>query len=314
MINAPTQQPKKQLGKGLSALLNKNTTLNPIADFETSKDGAIEIMVNDIEPNPYQPRKEFLEEELGELIDSIVTYGVIQPIIVRKHNNKFQIIAGERRWQASKKLGLATIPAVIKVVSDKDTFEIALIENIQRQNLNAIEEAEAYEKMIVEYAYSHEALAKKIGKSRSHISNLIRLLALPVGVKSLIANQKISAGHARALIGLPNSEEMANRIVAEGWSVRRTEHEIKKLQNPHMPNYQLHDTSATPTKDLVADNEDMQTKDSDLIEIEEMLSNSIKLPVKIFDTPNGGKVVIEFTCLEDLDFIIQKLSADTLNF
>jgi ParB family transcriptional regulator, chromosome partitioning protein len=308
MNTVPIQ--KKPLGKGLSALLNQNTALNSVREHEAANSRAkIEISINLIEPNPFQPRKEFSDEELNELKESIAVYGVIQPIIVRKYNNRFQIIAGERRWQAAKRLSLETIPAIIKDVSDKETFEIALIENIQRQNLNALEEAQAYDKMISEYAYTHETLAKKIGKSRSHVSNILRLLLLPQSVKTLIATQKLSAGHARALVNSVNAEELAGRVIRENWSVRQTENEIKKTGN-------LKPSIGKVNKGQNKISEEhLSNRDEALGELENMLRKALGLSVQIDDDSNGrGQVVIRFTSLKELDFIVTRLSPGDLNF
>ncbi len=308
MTMIQSQPPKKPLGKGLSALLNQNTILSRVRGLENSS--FIEVPLNQIEPNPYQPRREFLGPELQELKESIATYGIIQPIILRRKGGKYQIIAGERRWQASRLLNLTVIPAVIKDVNDQETFEIALIENIQRQNLNILEEAQAYEKMISEYKYTHDLLSKRMGKSRSHITNSIRLLSLPEAIKKLIATQQISAGHARSLINADNPEDLAKKIVNEHWSVRRTENEIKRLQslkrgkekNANPSNFNRLPATMPPSEN------------GDLGEIEQMLRHSLSMPVRINDSPKGGQVIIEYTSLEELDVVIRKLSADVGSF
>lgn len=216
---------KKGLGRGLGALL---------PDLSGSHNEKVaEIAISDITENRYQPRRSFNEEKLKELSLSIKEHGVIQPIIVRPAGQgKYELVAGERRWRACRMLGLDKVPAVVKEFSEKETSEIALIENIQREDLNAIEESSAYRKLIEEHDLTQEDLSLRVGKSRSHIANSLRLLALPDPIKEMVTGGSLSAGHARALLGVINTDqmlEMADKIASKGMSVRQTEVLVKSL-------------------------------------------------------------------------------------
>ena len=217
---------KNVLGKGLSALLT-STASNLNEANENNIEQLQAVKVDLINPNPFQPRYDFNEQELEELKQSIIEFGILQPILVRKIDNQYQIIAGERRWQAAKRVGLKEIPVIIKDIDDTQLFEIAVIENIQRQNLTPIEEALAFEKFIKELNYTQEKLAQRIGKSRSYIANAIRLLQLPEDVKQLIKEKKLSAGHARTIINSKNPSELARKIINENLSVRQAEELVK---------------------------------------------------------------------------------------
>ena len=224
---------KRALGRGLEELFNnENLDLqsmeNKIYESATNEE-IVEIPLEELRPNPYQPRKVFDEEALQDLADSIKEHGVFQPIIIKKSIKGYEIIAGERRYRASKIAGLTKIPAIIRNFTDEQMMEIALLENLQRENLNAIEEAIAYKKMIQNLGITQEELAKKVGKSRSHVTNIIGLLRLPQEVQQLVADSKISMGHARALSKLESEEEMkalANKIIDEHLPVRQTEEDL----------------------------------------------------------------------------------------
>jgi ParB family chromosome partitioning protein len=291
---------KRALGKGLSALISENV----IGINDDSYQSLIEIDINHIDLNPNQPRKLFDEQEIAELADSIKELGLIQPIIVRKlSSHQYQLIAGERRLTACKKAGLSKISAIVHSADSNQSAEIALVENIQRQDLTPLEEATAYDSLIKRFSYTQEALAKKVGKSRSHIANTLRLLNLPEDIKAMINNKKLSAGHARAILNSPNPEELAKKIVNDNLSVRDAENLKKpqKEQNRH--------------KNLIQQGAEKHfTKDSDLLEIETMLSQSLGMKVSINDTQQGGQIVIDFDTLEQLDFIIQRLGSDVRNF
>ena len=214
----------KGLGRGLSSLLGDTK----------SKTNITKLKIYDVKRNRLQPRKIFNKESLEELTNSIKERGVIQPIIVRKDKNlvgKFEIIAGERRWLASQNAGLHEIPVVILNVDDEKSLEFAIVENIQRQDLNAIEEAQGYQRLIDEFSYNQEKLAKFIGKSRSYIANSLRLLGLPKEVISYVESEKISVGHARSLIGLPNAMQIAKKIAENKLSVRQSENLVRALRN-----------------------------------------------------------------------------------
>lgn len=299
MVKYTMSKEKKVLGRGISALISQN--LSDESLLYSNENGIVkDINLLEIRPNPLQPRKEFHEHELQELSESIKEHGILQPIIVRKQDNFYQIIAGERRYQAAKLSGIKQIPAVIKEISDKEAFEISLVENIQRESLTAIEEALAYERMIKEFNHTHDSLAKVIGKSRSYITNTIRLLNLPEDVKNLVLERKISAGHARSLVSSTEASKLATNIVNDNWSVRKTEDEIKKRSRPGHRHQRLIRDGAYKYFE----------KDSDLLEIEQMLSDELNTKVYINDTPEGGQVVIEFTELVQLDGIIARLGGN----
>lgn len=221
------------LGRGLEALLgDEDINLNlddETADVSSLVENAVfkteknEVKISDIVPCSFQPRTEFDREALESLAQSIKEKGVLQPLLVRKKNDKYEIIAGERRWRAAQLAGLDEVPVIVKDLNDSETLEIALIENLQRENLSAIEEAEGLNRLMSEYAYTQEIIGKVIGKSRSYIANTLRLLGLPEEIKQLVKENKLSAGHARALIGCENASELANKIVKEGLSVREAE-------------------------------------------------------------------------------------------
>lgn len=221
------------LGRGLEALLG-DEDINLNLDDETAdvsnlventvfKSEKNKVKISDIVPCSFQPRTEFDREALESLAQSIKEKGVLQPLLVRKKNDKYEIIAGERRWRAAQLAGLDEVPVIIKDLNDSETLEIALIENLQRENLSAIEEAEGLNRLMSEYAYTQEIIGKVIGKSRSYIANTLRLLGLPEEIKQLVKENKLTAGHARALIGCENASELANKIVKEGLSVREAE-------------------------------------------------------------------------------------------
>ena len=229
-----TNNKKFGLGRGLEALLG-DEDINLNLDEETAdvssfvengvfkNENSNEIKIEDIEPCCFQPRTEFNQEALETLAQSIKEKGVLQPLLLRKKGEKYEIIAGERRWRAAKLAGLESVPAVIKDLTDSETLEIALIENLQRENLSAIEEAEGLSRLMNEYEYTQEVIAKVIGKSRSHIANTLRLLSLPDEIKQMIKENKLSAGHARTLVGKDNALELAEKIIKEGLSVREAE-------------------------------------------------------------------------------------------
>jgi ParB family chromosome partitioning protein len=189
------------------------------------------LKTEDLTPSSYQPRKDFSQDALNALVQSIKEKGVLQPLIVRKNNEKYEIIAGERRWRAAKLAGLTEVPVIEKELSNQEALEVALIENLLRENLSPIEEAEGFCRLISEFAHTHEALSQIVGKSRSYITNTIRLLDLPENVKILIKENKLTAGHARTLIGLENAEEIANKIIEKGLTVRQTEDLVNSIKN-----------------------------------------------------------------------------------
>lgn len=273
------------LGRGLSALLS-NT--------DEGHNELVMVSLNQIETNPDQPRKYFSEENLAELSDSIKQHGVLQPILIRKVLNGYQVIAGERRLRASKMAGLLEIPAIIVDADEKKVMELALLENVQRENLDPIEECEGYKLLISKYGYTHETLAQTLGKSRSHISNILRLQYMDSDVKALLKEKKITLGHAKVLMNQSEASALAKKIVDEGLSVRDTENFINGSKKRH--------------KRLIRDNAyRIFEKDTDLVELELQLSDSLEMKVEINDTVDGGEVVIKFSNIGQLDYIIQRI-------
>ena len=270
---------KKGLGKGLGALIASETN-----DDNT---GVIEVKINEIEPNSDQPRKYFDDDKLAQLSDSIKQHGVIQPIIVKKDNNMYTIIAGERRWRAAKLAGLTKVPVLVKEYTDKQVMEIALIENLQREDLNPIEEADAYQRLMEEYNLTQEQIADTLGKSRPAIANTLRLLSLPNSIKNYVVSGDLSSGHARCLIVLSDEikQQVAARYIIDNkLSVRETEKHVKKLQED------------TPKK--------IDKINPDIVDIENRLKNILGTKVKLLAKNNKGKITIEYFSNDELDRII----------
>lgn len=273
------------LGKGLNALI----TSNLIEEGES----VTEIAVGDIRPNPYQPRKEFEPTAIEELAQSIKEHGIIQPLIVRKSIKGFELVAGERRLRAAKAVGLKKVPAVVKAYSDQQLMEIALIENLQREDLNPLEEAEAYEKLIAHHSYTQEQLAQKIGKSRPHVANMLRLLQLPKKIREMVSVSALSMGHARALLSVEKESvqlQLANDVVNKGLSVRQLEELVKQLN------------VSRETKKKKA-----PKKEPQLMELEERLRSRLGTSVKIKKGTKRGKIEIDFYSQEDLQRILDIL-------
>ena len=272
---------KKGLGRGLSSLIGETKK-------ETSSTN--KISVNSIIPSKFQPRKYFDEEKLKDLSNSIKERGILQPIIVRKSKNfsdKYEIIAGERRWQAAKKAQLEEVPVIITNIDDLKSLEFAIVENVQRDDLNPLEEAQGYQRLIDEFSYDHEKVSKIIGKSRSYITNSLRLLSLPKDVLLLVEERKISAGHAKILVGLENASFIANKIYQKKFSVRQAENFVKIFKK---------------TKKI------KNTKDSNIKDLEDNLISKIGLNVKIQNRKNNkGTILFEYKDLDQLNKIIEIL-------
>lgn len=283
------------LGRGLSALLGETAAEQPLSGGSRVA-GVQTIPVSQIRPHPGQPRRRFAEEALEELAISIAARGVIQPIVVRPHDGGYQIVAGERRWRAAQRAHLHEIPAIVRDFTEAETLEVALVENIQRQDLNAIEEAEAYHRLTVDYGHSQEELAKIVHKSRSHVANLIRLLDLPVPVRDMVADGRLSMGHARALITAPDPLALAERVVAEGLSVRETEKLAK---------------AAKPGSDRGGKIE-YKSMNADVAALERQLGDLLGLKVQIKHGPSGGNVMLNYSTLEQLDMICQRLTGEAI--
>lgn len=285
---------KKSLGRGLEALLGEmnddilNDELAPIKVDNT-------INVDNIFVSAYQPRKDFNEESIKSLAESIKEKGVLQPLIVREKDGKYELIAGERRLRAAKLAGLSSVPVIIKDLSDMEVVEIALIENLLRENLSAIEEANAYQNLMDNFSHTQERVASIVGKSRSYIANTLRLLTLSDHVKGLVAEGKLSAGHARNLVGLDNADILADKIIKEDLSVRQVETLVAKQKD-----------GGAAKKDT--ENKPQAVKNSDIIDIEKSLNKKLGLRLKI--SPNkqgGGKVVMQYASVAELDMIISIL-------
>ena len=299
------------LGKGLSSLI-------PPGEAEPGVDAdqvAIlrDITVADITPNPNQPRVHFDEESLAELTASIQQIGVLQPILVRPVGSGFELIAGERRWRAAQRAGLAVIPAVVRETDDLASVEQALIENLHRQDLTALEEAAAYQQLIDDFDLTHEALADRVGKSRSAISNTLRLLGLPPTIQHLLADGKLSAGHARALLGTPDrtlQESLAKTAADEGWSVRMTEEAVKHggLPAPVPTAEPTSDEPATPSHDGAGVAPTTRLRPPGLLELEELLAEHLETRVGVQMGAKRGRISIEFADLEDLERIYRRMT------
>ena len=290
---------KQGLGKGLGSLLGDMAGVSVLPEIkEITKEEAKTaqmIPIRDIEPNRHQPRKHFSEEELNELADSIRTYGVITPVIVVKEGNHYMIIAGERRWRAAKIAGVRELPAVVREYTEQEIAEISLVENIQRSDLNPIEEAMAYDKLMKDYDLTQEVLSERLAKSRSSIANALRLLRLPEDVQNLLAEDKISTGHAKVILSLDDPVMMstAARVVAEsGISVRETELLVKNMMTPQKPR--------KPKKALK--NEEAYK------EAAQALTEKLDTKVSIIrKAENAGKIEIEFYNLEDIERILKHI-------
>jgi ParB family chromosome partitioning protein len=298
---------KKGLGKGLGALIptNFNAVINDqpqAAAPAISNQGnqVIEINIDYIESNKYQPRKVFNQEALEELAKSIKEHGLVQPIVLRKlDNNKYQLVAGERRWRAARAAGLKKIPAIIKEYSEQQTTEIAIIENIQREDLNPLEEASAYQLLIDEFKLTQEELAKRVGKSRSYVANFLRLLQAPQAIQEHVIEGELSAGHARALLTLPEAGQiqLAEKIITDDLSVRETEAIVKSIGLLKQEQKTKKKSSATANKELTPELQDL----------EDQLIQYFGTKVRLVNNENKGKIEIEYYSDDDLSRIIELL-------
>jgi len=288
-----SDKPGKGLGMGLQALLGEQARPGPA----TEPGGVREIEIGRIRPNPNQPRIHFDEEALKELADSIAERGVLQPILLRPEGENFMIIAGERRWRAAQRAQLHAIPAIVRVGTDEETAaELALIENVQREDLNALEEAEAYRQLINRYAHGQDEVGRLVNKSRSHVANLLRLLDLPEFVKQSLLHGDISMGHARAVAAAPDPELLAREIIAKGLSVRQAEQRAKRAKEG--------------PRELVL-TEDRKV-DADIAALERQLGDMLGLKVQVANKGKGGTVSLYYSSLDQLDMICQRLSGESI--
>jgi ParB family transcriptional regulator, chromosome partitioning protein len=279
-----------RLGRGLAALLGEEA-IRPRSDGT----GVRAVGVDLLDPNPFQPRARIRAESLDELVASVRSHGVLQPLLLRPHPavpGRFQIIAGERRWRAAQVAGLHEVPASVRALSDQDAAAAALIENLMREDLDPIEEAEGFSRMIRDFDYTQEVVATIIGKSRSHVANTLRLLTLPEGIQALVRAGQLSAGHARALVGHPSPDVVAQRVIAAGLSVRQTEALVAREQTPHR-------TVPVPDAD----------KGADIEALERRLSEQLGLRVEISESPKGGTLRIYYGNLDQLDGLLTRLQS-----
>jgi ParB family transcriptional regulator, chromosome partitioning protein len=295
----PLKKRPMGLGRGLSALLGEIEQEQPVGADVTPSEGIRMVPTADLSPMKGQPRKHFDEAALDELASSIAARGLLQPIVVRTAPPGivgYQIVAGERRWRAAQRAQLHHVPVILKEFDDRTALEIALIENIQREQLNAIEEGQTYDRLITYYGHSQEALGRIVNKSRSHIANLIRLRDLPTSVQELLAEGKLSMGHARALLTAPDAEHLAGEIVRRALSVRQTEALVRKAKKP---------ASAKLIKTAGEAN-------SDIALLERQLGDLLGLKVGIAHDGKSGSVTLAYSSLEQLDMICQRLSGERI--
>jgi len=282
----------RQLGRGLSALFgdDKPNLMEANSNQETTS-----VPIEFIRPNPNQPRRNFDQEQIGTLVDSIKERGVLQPILVRKDPNdpsRYEIVAGERRWRAAQTAQLHEVPVIVKDLDDQNAFEIALIENIQREDLNPLEEAEGYRRLVDEFSHTQDAISRAIGKSRSHIANMMRLLNLPDGVKQMLVNGDLSMGHARALLNAENPEALAHQIIKKGLNVRQAE---KLVTNEKDGGQKAKRESAEQDPNTAA--------------LESSISDLLGLKVSIKFNGGAGELVVHYKTLDQLDEVLRRLKS-----
>lgn len=284
---------RKRLGRGLAALIGE---MDQPAGAPPARPGSGErrVPIELVSPNPNNPRRVFAESDLADLAQSIREHGIVQPVVLRpsRESGRFEIIAGERRWRAAQRAGLADIPAIVRDVDDRMALELAIIENVQRADLNPLEEAAGYQQLLDQHGYTQVELAQVIGKSRSHVANTLRLLKLPQDVRSMLSEGLLSAGHARTLVTAQNPAQLAHKIVSEGLSVRQAE---SLAQAPDQPP-KASKAPAAP-------------KDADTLALEKLLSDVTGLAVTVAHKGEGGEVRIAYRSLEQLDDLCRRLKA-----
>ncbi len=288
-----TALPKKRLGRGLAALIGDAAPEETVAEQASGRaNGLRELPIELVQSNTLNPRKVFNQEDLDDLVSSVAEKGILQPVVVRPvgDGENYQIVAGERRWRAAQKAGLHHIPALVRELSDKEVLEIALIENVQRADLNPVEEAHGYQQLIDQFEYTQQQLAESIGKSRSHIANTLRLTALPASVLEALQTGKLTAGHARALIATEDPQSLAQKIIALGLSVRQAE------------------ALARDTGAGAAGKPAKKATDSNIAAVEKLLAEALGLKVSIAaKTAEKGKLTIHYNDLDQLDTVCSKL-------
>lgn len=296
---------KRGLGRGLSALFGDEAEDYAALDKVRSTKS---VPVEHIRPGKYQPRRVFTEEAIDELAQSIRAKGVLQPLLVRRDPDdptRYELIAGERRWRAAQRAQLHEVPVVIRDMDDREAAEISLVENIQRADLSPLEEAEGYKRLIEEFQYTQEDLAKAVGKSRSHVANSMRLIGLPDPVRAMLMDGRLSAGHARCLVNRPDAEVLARRVVDQGLSVRQTE---KLVQAPADPVAAVA-ASVKAARPRPVPRPGSEIKDPNIVELEQTLSDRLGLVVAIEGESESGQLVISYRSLDQLDEVVRLLSA-----
>lgn len=296
-MNEPVRKRPTGLGRGLSALLGDAVREEPVTPNAERSRGVQMVDVAELEPHPEQPRRYFDEGALDELARSIEARGLIQPIVVRPLGRGYQIVAGERRWRAAQRARLHQVPVIVREFDEAETLELALVENIQREDLNAIEEAEAYKKLIDRFGHSQDALGRIVHKSRSHIANLLRLLELPSSVREAVADGRLSMGHARALITARDPETLARAVIEKGLSVRETERLAREAKTGGARSAAA-GMGAAPDADIAA--------------LERQLGDILGLKVKISHSGVSGTVTLGYSSLDQLDLICQRLSGERI--
>lgn len=289
----PRVRPQK-LGRGLAALFGEDSAADGTGADATR--GLRMVAIEFLRPGRFQPRRQFDPEQIQSLVDSVREKGILQPILVRRlpnEANAYEIIAGERRWRAAQIAQLHEVPVTIRDLEDSEALEIALVENIQRENLNAMEEAEGYRRLLEEFKHTQEDLARAVGKSRSHVANMIRLLALPQAVRDMVEQGELSAGHARALIGVAKAETIAREVIKQGLNVRQTEKLIASTR--------------PATKSAAKAKPPEPPKDSNTVALERDLSNLLGLKVSIGFHGGAGELIIHYKTLDQLDDVLRRL-------
>jgi ParB family chromosome partitioning protein len=279
------------LGRGLGALI-------PTGAVTPQSGGLAEIPIASIRPNPQQPREHFDEEALAALAESIREVGVLQPVLVRESDDEFELIAGERRWRAARRVGLQTIPAIVRVADDASMLQQAIVENVQREQLNPLEEAAAYQQLIEDFSFTHDEVATRVGKSRVTITNTLRLLQLPPSIQRHLKDGSLRMGHARALLGTPDrafQEQLARRAVSEDMSVRAVEEAVR-------------DREDHPAQRVAAQGTTTKLRPPGLLELEELLGDYLETRVRITMGPRHGRLQVDFATLEDLERIYRLMT------
>ncbi|UEM21004.1 ParB/RepB/Spo0J family partition protein [Skermanella mucosa] len=301
---------RSNLGRGLNALFGEAAADDLVETVDKGGKQSRQMPIEFVTPGKFQPRRRFDQEAIQSLVDSVRERGILQPLLVRQHPDDpkiYEIIAGERRWRAAQLAGLHQVPVVVREFTDREALEIALIENIQRQDLTALEEAEGYKRLMDEFGHTQDALAKALGKSRSHIANMLRLLTLPLQVKQLVQDGSITAGHARALLSVPDPVAAAHQVVEKGLNVRQVEQLARDAQNPReepAPPAPIGGSAPVSRGTAPA----RPGKDPDTLALEQDITGRLGLRVSISAQGQGGTLSIQYQTLDQLDEVIQRLT------